>query len=54
VKLEAVSSLVGVDITLGIWRRFWKKTKKTEMSANHDFIENINFTRMPSRKLKNA
>jgi hypothetical protein len=42
VKLEAVSSLVGVDITLGIRNRFLKKTKNTEIIANHNFPKGRN------------
>jgi hypothetical protein len=52
VKLEAVSSLVGVDITLEIQNKFLMKTNNTEMSANHDFFKNKNLTGMPRRKLK--
>jgi hypothetical protein len=54
VKFEAVSSLVGVDITLGIRNRFLKKSKNTEIIANHNYIKNKSLSGMPRRKRKNA
>ncbi len=51
-KLEAVSSLVGVDITLEILNRFLKKTRNTEIIANHMFIKNKKLSGLPIRKLK--